>query len=330
MEYLIPPRCLRWFLRDHASNIPLILNLTSSKISPLFHVVFDDWFATVAAPVNALPDSAWDDLFCGSRIQFVFNDDDPSHFRLIGPTLQRNFMQFAKIRLMKLLPMTPLLRLITHHRRQGGMYHSLLRVHLSFTRLLPSTNHLIRISPPLPVVLRLHLHSIHHALPPHRLSKQHPAIYLTLPPSGINFSRQFHPRICSLRRSFGCRYLRPNLNLYLGDPTVSTLLHLRLHLAAPHVAPNHGTSCILLLSVLLWLTPSPLKSPPTCHSSIPSRDYRITSMPPSRQHLDIHKARFWTPLVFSPKPNPYPSPIPILFGITKQCRPQIAPASKQQ
>ena len=65
------------FSRDHASNIPLILNLTSVKISPLFHVVFDNWFTTVAASVNALPDSAWDDLFCGSRFQFVFDDDDP-------------------------------------------------------------------------------------------------------------------------------------------------------------------------------------------------------------------------------------------------------------
>ena len=64
------------FSRDHASNIPLILNLTSGKISSLFHVVFDNWFATVAAPVNSLPDSAWDDLFCGNHFQFVFDNDD--------------------------------------------------------------------------------------------------------------------------------------------------------------------------------------------------------------------------------------------------------------
>ena len=239
-------------------------------------------------------------------------------------------MQFAGIRLMKLLPMTPLLRLIPHHRRQGGMYHSLLRVHPSFTRHLPSTNHLIHISPPLPVVLRLHPHSTHHPLHPHQLSKQHPAIYLTLQPSGINFSRQFHHRICSLRPLLWLTLLRPNLNLYLGDPTVFNLLHLRLHLAAPHVAPNHGISCILLLSVPLWLMPSPPKLPPTCHSLIPSRDYRTTSLLPSQPPLDTHKVRFWTPLVFSPKPNPNPSPIPTLFGITKQCRPQIAPTSKQQ
>ena len=37
-----------------------------------------------------------------------------------------------------------------------------------------------------------------------------------------------------------------------------------------------------------------------------------------------------TPLVFSPKPNPNSSPIPTHFGITKQCRPLIAPTSKQQ
>ena len=65
------------FSRDHAFNIPFILNLTSGKISPLFHVVFDNWFATIPAHVNALPDSAWDDLFCGSCFQFVFDNDDP-------------------------------------------------------------------------------------------------------------------------------------------------------------------------------------------------------------------------------------------------------------
>ena len=167
----------------------------------------------------------------------------PSHFHLIGQTLQRNFMRSAGIKLMKLLLMTPLLRLILHHRHQGGMCHSLLHAHPSLTRHLLSTDPPIHTSLLLPVVLRLHLPSIHHPLPLHQPSTPHHAIYSTLPPSGINFFRQFHPWIYSLSP---LRWL-PLLHPRLGDPTVFALLHLRLHLAAPHVAPNHGISCILLL-----------------------------------------------------------------------------------
>ena len=32
---------------DHASTVPLVLNLDTGAITPQFHVAFDDWFTTV-------------------------------------------------------------------------------------------------------------------------------------------------------------------------------------------------------------------------------------------------------------------------------------------
>ena len=32
---------------DHASTVPLVLNLDTGAITPHFCVVFDDWFTTV-------------------------------------------------------------------------------------------------------------------------------------------------------------------------------------------------------------------------------------------------------------------------------------------
>ena len=36
---------------DHASNVPLVLNLDTGAITSQFHVVFDDWLCTVATSV---------------------------------------------------------------------------------------------------------------------------------------------------------------------------------------------------------------------------------------------------------------------------------------
>ena len=40
----------------HATSIPLVLNPETGSLTPPFHVVFDDWFATVASSVESLPD----------------------------------------------------------------------------------------------------------------------------------------------------------------------------------------------------------------------------------------------------------------------------------
>ena len=64
---------------DHASTVPLVLNLDTSAITPQFHVVFDDWFTTVAASVDDLPDfksSAWSKMFGDSEYQFIRDEDD--------------------------------------------------------------------------------------------------------------------------------------------------------------------------------------------------------------------------------------------------------------
>lgn len=41
---------------QHASTVPLVLNPETGSITAQFHVVFDDWFATVAASASELPD----------------------------------------------------------------------------------------------------------------------------------------------------------------------------------------------------------------------------------------------------------------------------------
>ena len=63
--------------KKHAASIPLVLNLTSLHISPQFHVIFDDWFTTVASSLETddSPDW-WDDLF-DTRFKYHFDGDDP-------------------------------------------------------------------------------------------------------------------------------------------------------------------------------------------------------------------------------------------------------------
>jgi hypothetical protein len=50
-----------WFVnmglsKKHASTVPLVLNPETGYITPQYHIVLDDWFATVATNVKALPD----------------------------------------------------------------------------------------------------------------------------------------------------------------------------------------------------------------------------------------------------------------------------------
>ena len=64
--------------RYHASTVPLILNSTTGYISPQFHVVFDDWFATIGASKDDIPDftsAEWSKMFGSSTYQYTFDDD---------------------------------------------------------------------------------------------------------------------------------------------------------------------------------------------------------------------------------------------------------------
>jgi hypothetical protein len=65
--------------KKHASTVPLVLNPETGYITPQYHIVFNDWFATVSTNVDALTDfntTRWARLFGDSRYQFPFNDDD--------------------------------------------------------------------------------------------------------------------------------------------------------------------------------------------------------------------------------------------------------------
>ena len=65
--------------KKHASTVPLVLNPESGYITAQFHIVFDDWFATVAASESTLPDfnsTRWVRLFGDSRYQFPFEEGD--------------------------------------------------------------------------------------------------------------------------------------------------------------------------------------------------------------------------------------------------------------
>ena len=64
---------------DHASTVPLVLNLDTGAITPQFHVVFDDWFTTVATSVDDIPDfnsPARSKMFGYSEYQFIRDEDD--------------------------------------------------------------------------------------------------------------------------------------------------------------------------------------------------------------------------------------------------------------
>ncbi|MCE2996032.1 MAG: hypothetical protein LW863_10560, partial [Flammeovirgaceae bacterium] len=74
------PRSSRHFYigmsSKHSSSVPLCLNLETGAITPQFHVVFDEDFATIATKVEDLPDFAspqWDSLFGSSIYQYVLD-----------------------------------------------------------------------------------------------------------------------------------------------------------------------------------------------------------------------------------------------------------------
>ena len=65
------------FSPDHASDVPLILNLSTGSISPQFHVVFDDEFSTVSsiAPEET-PPSFWNEIDLLDHIHRIPLDPD--------------------------------------------------------------------------------------------------------------------------------------------------------------------------------------------------------------------------------------------------------------
>ena len=75
------------FSPKHAITVPLVLNPQTGYITAQFHVVFDDWFATVTADPDALPNFAaesWKRMFKDSTYQYILDDEDEA--RLIVET----------------------------------------------------------------------------------------------------------------------------------------------------------------------------------------------------------------------------------------------------
>jgi hypothetical protein len=67
------------FSNKHASSVPLVLNPQTGYITPQFHIVFDDWFATVPASADDLPNfnnDCWRRMFQDSTFQYVLDNED--------------------------------------------------------------------------------------------------------------------------------------------------------------------------------------------------------------------------------------------------------------
>ena len=64
---------------QHASSFPLVLNPSTGFMTAQYHVVFDDWFATVSATPDQLPDfnsDEWAKMFGDSSYQYPLADDE--------------------------------------------------------------------------------------------------------------------------------------------------------------------------------------------------------------------------------------------------------------
>jgi hypothetical protein len=61
----------------HASCVPLVLNFATGSITPQFHIVFDNWFATVSSESDDIPNFSsdeWAKMFGDSSFQYVLDD----------------------------------------------------------------------------------------------------------------------------------------------------------------------------------------------------------------------------------------------------------------
>ena len=66
------------FGKKYASSVPLVLNPTTSHISPQFHVILNDLFLTVISKVESdKPPLEWDDLCITRSFQTHFDNSDP-------------------------------------------------------------------------------------------------------------------------------------------------------------------------------------------------------------------------------------------------------------
>ena len=78
----LSPRSTRYMYmgmsQKHATTVPMVLNLQTGTITPQYHVIFDDWFATVATYATKAIDfttPTWSTLFGDSTFPFHSDDD---------------------------------------------------------------------------------------------------------------------------------------------------------------------------------------------------------------------------------------------------------------
>jgi hypothetical protein len=76
------------FLDSHSSQVPLVLNTDTGKISPQFHVIFDDKFATVhSLPPDQPLAEQWADIFRLGRECFLDIDYDDDGNPILPPLM---------------------------------------------------------------------------------------------------------------------------------------------------------------------------------------------------------------------------------------------------
>ena len=80
----------------HASTVPLVLNMSTGAITPQFHVVFDDWFATIGSDHDRIPDfssNEWNKMFGNSQYQYVTDEteEDEDNSEDLIETLKSQF-----------------------------------------------------------------------------------------------------------------------------------------------------------------------------------------------------------------------------------------------
>ena len=75
----------------HSSSVPLVLNPSTGSVTPQFHIVFDDWFATVSSDSSSLPDfnsDEWNRMFGDSSFQYTLDEDDLATMRELSQQLE--------------------------------------------------------------------------------------------------------------------------------------------------------------------------------------------------------------------------------------------------
>ena len=75
----------------HSSTVPLVLNPNTGVISPQFHVVVDEWFATIAQSSGELPDftdDKWTKMFGENQLHYLTDDDEDDNEQYVPPQME--------------------------------------------------------------------------------------------------------------------------------------------------------------------------------------------------------------------------------------------------